>query len=395
MTKWTAAKLVVAGLWMALGCGGSGGQPSAPSTRISVPAQGAEQPLEVATEVPSAPAGQQPTSAELPIDDDDQVWGKADALVTVVEFADLQCPFSARVQATLAQLTQRYGSDKLRLVYKHNPLPFHQQAEEAARFAQATRLAAGSDLSARFVAIAFSRQAALGRDAYSSWVREIGLDPARIAALADSEDVRARVRNDMALAKAAGASGTPAFYVNGVKVSGAQPLERFVEVIDGELRKAEELLQGGRARSAVYAAMVRENWQKPPPPGAVSNAQEAPDLDTWKMPSAGAPARGPADALVTVVAFYSYQCPFSKRVQATLEQLLQRYPSDVAWWCGTIRCRSTCAALLRPISPSRPERSAATPRSSRRSGASSRQRRISATKSCSLSPASSGSMSGA
>jgi len=329
MTKWMSVKVGTAVLWAAIACGGAQQRDAGPAgARINVPAQEEEQPLEVATESPSAPAAPtQPTSAELPIDDDDVVVGAPDALVTIVEFSDLQCPFCSRVQPTLAELKKRYGAQKLRFVFKHNPLPFHQQAEEAARFTQAVRLAAGSDLAHRFMGIAFERQRDLGRSAFLDWVGEIGLDRATIATLADSEDVKARVQRDMDQAKLAGATGTPAFYVNGVKISGAQPLDKFVEVADAELAKAEAQVRAGSARTSVYAAAVKANWQVPAAPSA--RASEPPDLTVWKVPVAGAATRGPADALVTIVAFYDYQCPFCKRVQPTMDELMQRYPSDV------------------------------------------------------------------
>lgn len=309
---------------LAFACGSSSPRSTSParvsvSTEAAPAAEVAAQPLEPAV---------QPTSAELPIDDDDVVHGAADALLTIVEFSDLECPFCARVQPTLAELATRYGGAKLRRVFKHNPLAFHRNAEPAARYAQAVKLLGGDGVAQRFILRAFQHQKELGQEAsLASWVSELGLDPARVAALAESEDVKARVRRDMELAREVGATGTPAFFINGVKVSGAQPLERFVEVAEAELAKAEELVRKGTAARSVYAAMVAKNFEAPPPK---SEPAEAPaDLTVWNVPIAGAPARGPADALVTIVAFYDYQCPFCKRVQATVDELLKRYPQDV------------------------------------------------------------------
>ena len=68
--------------------------------------------------------------------------GKATAPVTIVEFADFQCPFCGRVEPTLSRSLAHYG-DKVRLVWKHNPLPFHPRAEPAAELAIEARAQKG------------------------------------------------------------------------------------------------------------------------------------------------------------------------------------------------------------------------------------------------------------
>src|SRR5258708_2691589 len=64
-------------------------------------------------------------------------WGSVDAPVTIVELTDFQCPFCQRVQPTLEALKQKYGPAQLRLVWKHNPLPFHEYARPAHELAAA------------------------------------------------------------------------------------------------------------------------------------------------------------------------------------------------------------------------------------------------------------------
>jgi len=73
----------------------------------------------------------------LPVGSDDPVWGSATAPVTIVEFSDLQCPFCSRVQPTIKSLQAKYGPNQLRVVFKHNPLPFHDHARPAAKVADA------------------------------------------------------------------------------------------------------------------------------------------------------------------------------------------------------------------------------------------------------------------
>ena len=68
----------------------------------------------------------------LPVEDSPST-GKADALVTIIAFSDFQCPFCNRAAGTVDEITKEYGQDEVRVVFKHLPLAFHQEADEAAR----------------------------------------------------------------------------------------------------------------------------------------------------------------------------------------------------------------------------------------------------------------------
>src|SRR5438552_1915346 len=64
----------------------------------------------------------------VPVSSKDPVWGNRTALVTIVQFSDFQCPFCSRVEPTVDQIKTTYGPDKVRIVWKHEPLPFHDKA---------------------------------------------------------------------------------------------------------------------------------------------------------------------------------------------------------------------------------------------------------------------------
>ncbi len=270
----------------------------------------------------------QPSSPQIPIEDDDSVWGTATAPLTLVEFADLECPFCARAQATLDALKARLGPSKLRIVFKHNPLPFHRHAQEAARFAQAVQQLAGDEAAYAFMKRAFDNRRDMSQDNFARWCAQIGLDAATVRERAGGADVQRRVERDMDLARTVGAVGTPMFYLNGTKISGAQPLEKFVEVMTGEEAEVEKLTDSGVQADRVYEQRVLSNFREPEQERRAGFAAPE-DLTTWKIPIAGAPSRGPSDALVTIVAFYDYQCPFCARVQSTVDEVLRRYPKDV------------------------------------------------------------------
>src|SRR6202167_425446 len=85
------------------------------------------------------------SESPVPISSKDPMWGKRDAPVTIAIWSDFQCPFCSRVEPTLDQVKTTYGPDKVRLVWKNNPLPFHNNAKGAAEAAQGVFAMAGSD----------------------------------------------------------------------------------------------------------------------------------------------------------------------------------------------------------------------------------------------------------
>jgi protein-disulfide isomerase len=270
--------------------------------------------------------GPQSSSDTLPIADD-PVWGSPTAPVTLVEFSDLQCPFCARVEPTIKSLQAKYGPNQLRVVFKHNPLPFHENARPAARVADAVYRQGGSEKFFAFIDLAFQEQIKLSDAALSDWVARVGLAPALILQRAQLADTDAKVERDLTLAAKLGVNGTPAFRINGQELVGAQPLEAFTAIVDAELAAAAELRKQGVAPDAIYKTRVAANYVAPKPPAP--SDEDAEDLTIWKLPIKGAPAYGAPDALVTIVEFFDYQCPYCRRVEATMTELMAKYPQDL------------------------------------------------------------------
>jgi protein-disulfide isomerase len=167
---------------------------------------------------------------EVPIGDA-PVRGPAEAAVTIVEYSDFECPFCARVVPTLNQIAETYG-DRVKLVYKHLPLRIHPQAQPAAAASEAARL------QGRFWEMhdkIFANQRELSDEQYVQWAQELGLDVERFERDRKSEAVKARIASDEQEASRLGVGGTPAFFINGRFLSGAQPFESFQRMIDEEL----------------------------------------------------------------------------------------------------------------------------------------------------------------
>ncbi len=156
--------------------------------------------------------------------------GPADALITIVEFSDYECPYCRRSEATIKQVLDRYG-DRVRFVYRHFPLDFHLRARPAAE------AAACADEQGRFWEYHEQLFAVpeLENDDLARLAGESGLDVASFKTCVTERRSKPIVDTDIAEGDEAGVTGTPAFFINGIFLGGAQPLDAFVKTIDREL----------------------------------------------------------------------------------------------------------------------------------------------------------------
>ncbi|AKF84344.1 Protein-disulfide isomerase [Myxococcus fulvus] len=291
-----------------------GGRSFAPA-----PAKVAEAPRtpSAAAAAPTAARQRPPISPvvyKVPVDGS-LIQGSESALVTLVEFSDYECPFCSRGHGTVKQLQQRYG-DKLRLVMKHHPLDRHPRARPSAIAA----LAAGEQ--GRFWEyhdVIFANPRAQQEEDLERYAKQLGLDVERWKKDRMDPKHAERVRRDETLAIQVGATGTPAFFINGRFINGAQPVEVFTGVVDEELAKAEALVKGGVPRAEVYARTIERGVDRPPAPPA---PEEAP---RQQVEVGKAPSRGPANAPVTLVAWSDFECPFCSRAVPTLKTLEKEY----------------------------------------------------------------------
>lgn len=158
--------------------------------------------------------------------------GPANAPITIVAFSDYECPFCKRGEETLEQVIETYG-DKVKVFHRDYPLSFHANAHAAAQAAHCandqskfweyhTKLFEASDLTATGLA---------------SIAKDLALDEGKFSECLSSGKYKAAVDKEMADGNAAGVNGTPAFFINGRSLSGAQPFEAFKEIIDAELAR--------------------------------------------------------------------------------------------------------------------------------------------------------------
>ncbi len=253
------------------------------------------------------------------------VLGPNSALVTIVEFSDFECPFCTRVEDTIRQVRERYGN-KVRVVWKNAPLPFHQNAEPATKAAMAAHRQGKFWQMHRLM---FANQRELTQPNFERWAQEIGCDMTRFRADMNSPEIARQVADDKALAERLNAQGTPNFFINGTNLVGAQPLERFTALIDQVLARAETVTP----RNRVYAQMTENPVAAPEEPQRPQQPQQPrQELDpntVYKVPVGNSPVLGANDALVTVIVFSDFECPFCARVEPTLAQLRERFGRDI------------------------------------------------------------------
>ena len=169
--------------------------------------------------------------AEVKIPGDAPTVGARSAPVTLVEFSDFQCPFCGRAAATVSTLHKKYKGS-LRVVYMHQPLAFHQFAQVAA---EASMAAHAQGKFWPFHDKLFENQRSLERADLERYAAEVHLDLPRFRKALDEHVFAARVRADSEEGSRVKADGTPTFFINGVRLSGAQPQDRFEALIDKAL----------------------------------------------------------------------------------------------------------------------------------------------------------------
>jgi protein-disulfide isomerase len=160
--------------------------------------------------------------------------GPLDAPITIVEFSDFQCSYCKRVLDVLHQVLERYPN-KVKLAFRDFPiLNIHPQAQKAA---EAAHCAGEQGKFWEYHDLLFEKQDTIPTTDFAEHAKALGLDVTTFQACIDAQKYKEKVQRNYADGVKAGVSGTPAFFINGRLLSGAQPLEAFRAVIDEELER--------------------------------------------------------------------------------------------------------------------------------------------------------------
>jgi protein-disulfide isomerase len=321
----TLAVFVLASLTCAhaLGCKSNAGSPGTHEASGGTEAEEAATPLEDDVE-----------RFKVPLQGNEPQRGPDDALVTIVEFSDFECPYCARVVITLKQLTQAYGND-VRIVWMNYPLPFHKNARRAATAGLEAHAQKGNEAFWALHDKMFANQSALAGASLEKMAEEVGLDLDAFREALASDKYDATIDAHESLAYDLGVRGTPAFFINGRFFSGAQPVTRFATIVNEELDHAKALVARGTPKLEVYETTIASGITKveiePPKAARVPGAAPAPspskvyDIPLPKKPR----SKGPTNAEVVIQEFSDFQCPVCSRVLPTLERIRKEYGAKV------------------------------------------------------------------
>jgi protein-disulfide isomerase len=271
--------------------------------------------------------------------DQDDMWkGAPDgALVTIVEYSDFQCPYCIRLTNTLKQVAEEYPDD-VRIVFKHFPLAMHQRAKPAS---EAVLAAHAQGKGWEMHDVVFDNARNLTDEDLIKYAEQVGVpDIAKFKSDLTSHVFAAKIDADMKQGQTFGVGSTPSFFINGNPQRGAKSLEQLKQLIEQEKQMAQALIDAGSKRGEVYARIMRaaktsREGATPDAAAAARGKQQGarpgkPDpAKNYALPTDGRPQKGPDTALVTIVEYSDFECPYCRKVLPTLTQIEEKFGDKV------------------------------------------------------------------
>ncbi|MEM6990097.1 MAG: thioredoxin domain-containing protein [Myxococcota bacterium] len=296
-----------------------------------------------ATQAPTGPtAGRAEDAATLPAFDDEAeeedagpierfkvelgdapTRGRANAPVTIVMYSDFECPYCVQGHQTMAALRNAYR-DEVRFAYKPYPLPIHGQAIYAAL---AARSAQAQGKFWEFHDKLY-QQAGLSPQILVRYATEAGMDVEALQRDLIALEYGPQVSRDMRQARRLGVDSTPTFFINGRELSGAQPVEAFVQIIDAEIALAKRWVAEGVPADGVYEHAIADGYAR------VEYKKARRDLDpdgVFPVPIGDSPTVGPATAPITIIAFGDFECPYCAKGHETLLEVREHYGDKIRY----------------------------------------------------------------
>lgn len=258
------------------------------------------------------------------------VWGTHKADITIVLFDDFECPFCSRLHTTFEQLKKDYDKN-IRIAFINYPLKFHKKAMPASYAA----IAAGKQgkfwemYSALFTKQKEWKSAADMQKWFENEAVILELDVEKFKKDMESASVKKIVEEDMKMGEQLGVRGTPASFVNGRFVSGSLPYNSFKQVIDEELKKAEDFRLKGLSGNDMYQEIIKSGLSNIPRGNTAKDEKADPDKVYDIKLSGKEPVKGNKKAAITIIEFSEHQCPFCKRGSAVIDEVIKDYDGKV------------------------------------------------------------------
>lgn len=175
----------------------------------------------------------EPPRTEVSLDGVAYTSGDKEAKIVLIEFSDYECPYSKRAQPTVQEVLEKYKGEILYAFFDY-PLPFHKNAMKAH---EAVRCAGEQGKYAEYSAKVFDNQQNLGVEGLKRYAKDLAMDTDAFDSCLDTGKTAESVKQSLQKGNSVGVSGTPAFFLNGIMISGAQPFESFQEIVDSELAR--------------------------------------------------------------------------------------------------------------------------------------------------------------
>ena len=186
---------------------------------------------------PNQPSGPR-AKVDIKVKDSDYVRGSATAPVTLITYSDLECPFCKSFHPSLLKLFSEYQG-KVKFVFRHFPLTFHQNAQKEAEAAECVGKLGGTTKYWSFVDKIYERTTSNGTGfalaKLGPLAREVGVSQSQFQSCLDSGEMAPRVQADIQEGSGFGVGGTPTTFVNGQAVEGAVPYEQLKAAVDQAL----------------------------------------------------------------------------------------------------------------------------------------------------------------
>lgn len=172
-----------------------------------------------------------------PVSARDHLRGPADAPVTLLEYADFECPYCGQAYYIVKELERLYPDD-LRVAFRHFPLTtIHPRAEQAAEAAEA---AGAQGQFWEMHDLLFENQPAFDEGRLLEYAAELGLDVTRFSRDVAERQHAARIREDVLSGMRSGVNGTPTFFINGMRHDGAYDLESLAAAVEDRAVEEQE-----------------------------------------------------------------------------------------------------------------------------------------------------------
>lgn len=252
-------------------------------------------------------------SALVPVERSRPLWGPRNAPVTLTVFGDLECPYTiAMLRVVFAEKARR--GDDLRLAFRFETLSQHPNGAVAAQRLLSLHASDGEGPFWAVLQEIARRGEPLEEGALDAVFETLGMKVEE----PDPAVVRLLVEDDV-LAASLYVSSTPVVFVNGIRVDGFRSQRALAEIIARERKASGLVLASGVTPQALYTERTRKNL--------IDVGKEP--AERACVPAGGSPARGPKDALVTIVEFTEHSCDFCREGEALVGAALASRPNDV------------------------------------------------------------------